>query len=114
MRDAGPGGHAGLVAARGTEVLSGGQAQRLCLARALALEPEVLLLDKPTAALDAESAAVIEDLVTHTVRQGRVVVLVCHDAAQVHRLADTVIVLQAGRVVDTGPPDQVGHLGARR
>jgi len=78
------------------------------------LEPEVLLLDEPTAALDPESAAVIEDLVTHTVRRGRAVVLVCHDVAQVHRLADTVIVLQAGRVVDTGPPDQVGHPGVRR
>jgi putative ABC transport system ATP-binding protein len=100
----------GSFAGRSVDGLSGGQQQRVCLARALAVEPDVLLLDEPTAALDADSAQVIEDLVTAMVGQGRSVVLICHDPAQVQRLADTIIVLRDGRVTATGPPEEVGHL----
>lgn len=104
----------GSVADRGTDGLSGGEAQRLCLARALALNPEVLLLDEPTAALDGASAEAIDELVLDEVRHGHTVVLVSHDTTRVRRLADTVVVLEGGHVRDTGPPEQVADLGRRR
>lgn len=101
-------------AGRDTHGLSGGETQRLCMARSLALDPDVLLLDEPTAALDAASARTIEDLVTDMVGCGRTVVLVSHDTAQVQRLADTAIVLENGRVIHTGPPELVAHRERRR
>ena len=76
-------------------VLSVGQRQRLCLARALALDPVVLLLDEPTSALDPASRSVVEDSVAG-LRGRRTVVLVSHDRAQVARLCDT--------TVELGPP----------
>jgi putative ABC transport system ATP-binding protein len=95
---------------RGTAGLSGGEAQRLCLARALAVEPEVLLLDEPTSALDAASADAIESTVEDLIAGGLTVVLVSHSPAQAHRLASDVLVLEQGRLTEHGPPGEVAHL----
>jgi putative ABC transport system ATP-binding protein len=84
--------------------LSGGEAQRLCLARALVTEPEVLLLDEPTSALDHGARAALERLARTLCETGTPVVWVTHDHAQVRRLADHVVVLDAGRAVAVGTP----------
>ncbi|MCO5996481.1 ABC transporter ATP-binding protein [Actinoallomurus rhizosphaericola] len=97
-------------AERPTAGLSGGEAQRVCLARTLALRPEVLLLDEPTSALDRASAAAIEQVVKDLRAAGGTAVLVSHDTAQARRLADDVIVLRAGRLAEHGPPDEVAYL----
>lgn len=77
--------------------LSGGQQQRLCLARALALKPEILLLDEPTASLDRLSAGRIEELIL-SFRERYSVVMVSHSLSQARRLADLLIVMAEGRV----------------
>jgi putative ABC transport system ATP-binding protein len=87
---------------RATASLSGGEAQRLCLARALAVGPEVLLLDEPTSALDAVAGQAVERVVQSLVADGLTAVLVSHDLRQAARLADDVVVLRAGRVEETG------------
>ncbi|BDG61591.1 phosphate ABC transporter ATP-binding protein [Caldinitratiruptor microaerophilus] len=79
--------------------LSGGQQQRLCLARALALEPEVLLLDEPTSALDPSSAGLLERLLAG-LRGRHTLVLVTHDLDQARRLADRVALLIGGELVE--------------
>jgi phosphate transport system ATP-binding protein len=85
--------------------LSGGQQQRLCLARALALEPEVLLMDEPCSALDPISSGVVEDLITG-LRGRYTVVIVTHNLAQARRIADRVAVFWvqdgAGRLIESG------------
>lgn len=78
--------------------LSGGQQQRLCLARALAMEPEILLLDEPTASLDYVAAGRVEDLLV-SLASRRTLVLVSHSLAQARRLADRAVVLRQGRIV---------------
>ena len=95
---------------RATASLSGGEAQRLCLARALAVGPEVLLLDEPTSALDAVAAMSVERVVRSLVSEGLTAVLVSHDLRQARRLADDVIVLRAGRVDEVGPAAESGYL----
>ena len=78
--------------------LSGGEQQRLALARALALEPEVLFLDEPTANLDPASTLAIEGLIQRAHDDGVKIVLVTHDLGQARRLADEVVFLHQGRV----------------
>ena len=92
--------------------LSGGEAQRVCLARALAVGPEVLLLDEPTSALDRFAAAAVERTVAGLVDDGLSVVLVSHDLRQARRLAADVIVVHGGVVAEQGPAAQVWE-GAR-
>jgi phosphate transport system ATP-binding protein len=86
--------------------LSGGQQQRLCLARALALDPDVLLMDEPCSALDPMASGVVEDLIV-SLRGDYTVVIVTHNLAQAKRIADDVAVfwLQdgAGRLIEHGP-----------
>jgi len=91
------------VARRPARVLSGGEQQRLGLARVLSLEPEVLLLDEPAASLDPGSAAAIEELICQTHRAGTKIILVTHDLAQARRLADEVVFLFRGRVEEQAP-----------
>ncbi|MDA2807584.1 ABC transporter ATP-binding protein [Nocardiopsis suaedae] len=94
---------------RTTAGLSGGQSQRLCLARALALQPEVLLLDEPTSALDGAAAQVMLDLARTLTAAGTSVVAVSHDRRWV-RAADSVLVLDRGRLAEHGPPQTLDYL----
>jgi len=86
--------------------LSVGQQQRLCLARTLAVDPEIILMDEPTSALDPKSTESIESLILH-LKQNRTVVLVTHNLGQARRVADTIACLTVqdgvGRVVKRGP-----------
>ena len=84
--------------------LSTGQQQRLCLARALAVEPEILLCDEPTSALDPISAQRIEEQLV-SIKQNTTIVLVTHSLRQAHRLADHIIFLWMGELVESGPSD---------
>ncbi len=81
-------------------LLSGGEQQRLALARALATEPEVLFLDEPTASLDPASVLMIEEIVRAAQDQGTKVIFVTHDVGQARRLADEVIFLHRGHVLE--------------
>ena len=92
---------------RDTAGLSGGEAQRLCVARALSVRPEALLLDEPTSALDAFAAHAVEKALADLVDRGLTTVLVSHDLQQARRLADDVVVLVAGRLADAGPVARV-------
>lgn len=99
-------------AARDVSNLSGGEAQRVALARTLANEPEVLLLDEPTSALDETSVRGIEDLIVTIVRERKMIcVIVTHNRAQAIRLADRTMVMEAGRSVTIGPTREVLDVG---
>jgi tungstate transport system ATP-binding protein len=84
-------------------VLSGGEQQRLCLARALSLDPDVLLLDEPTASLDPASTLVIEQLLIGAKHRGIKVIVVTHDVGQARRLAQDVVFLNHGRLIEHRP-----------
>jgi tungstate transport system ATP-binding protein len=84
-------------------VLSGGEQQRLCLARALSLDPEVLFLDEPTASLDPASTLAIERLLIGAKHRGIKVIVVTHDVGQARRLAQDVIFLHHGRLIEHQP-----------
>lgn len=88
-------------------VLSGGEQQRLALARALMTGPELLFLDEPTASLDPASTLAIETLIEEASAAGVTVVLVTHDRGQAERLADDVVFLQSGRVAEHGPASRL-------
>jgi len=81
-------------------LMSGGEQQRLALARALALEPEVLFLDEPTSSLDPASTKAIEDMLKTAALAGTRIVLVTHDTAQARRLAEEVVFIHQGRVLE--------------
>ncbi len=86
--------------------LSGGQQQRLCIARALATDPEVLLMDEPASALDPASTARIEDLIFELKRQ-YTIVIVTHNMQQAARVSDLTAFFYQGRLVESGPTDQL-------
>ena len=82
--------------------LSGGQQQRLCIARALATEPEVLLMDEPASALDPKSTQAIEDLIAELKRE-YTIVIVTHNMQQAARVSDTTAFFFEGRLIESGP-----------
>jgi polar amino acid transport system ATP-binding protein len=87
--------------------LSGGQQQRVAIARALALHPDVILFDEPTSALDPELVGEVLAVIKELARDGATLVVVTHEVGFAREVADTVVFLDAGRVVEQGPPSQV-------
>jgi polar amino acid transport system ATP-binding protein len=87
--------------------LSGGQQQRVAIARALALAPSVVLLDEPTSALDPELVGEVLAVIADLARSGTTLVVVTHEVAFAREVADHVVFLDRGRVVEQGPPSQV-------
>jgi polar amino acid transport system ATP-binding protein len=89
------------------ERLSGGQQQRIAIARALAQQPKLLLFDEPTSALDPELVGEVLKVIHELAEEGRSMVLVTHEIRFARDVADHVIFLGDGRVVEEGPPDEV-------
>src|SRR3989441_6275515 len=86
--------------------LSGGQQQRLCIARALAMQPEVLLMDEPTSALDPMASSKIEELV-HDLEQELTIIIVTHNMQQAARVSDYTAFLYLGELVEYGPTKKI-------
>lgn len=91
---------------RPARVLSGGEQQRLAMVRAIAAEPDLLLLDEPTSSLDPHSSDAIERLIADAARRGAKIVLVTHHVGQARRIADEVVFLHHGRVAEHTPADR--------
>lgn len=86
--------------------LSGGQQQRLCIARALAMKPEILLLDEPTSALDPKATSMIEELIME-LKKTVTVILVTHNRAQAARVSDYTAFLYLGEIIEFGPTSEM-------
>lgn len=87
--------------------LSGGQKQRVALARALAMKPEVLLLDEPTSALDPELVGEVEKAIVAAAQAGQTMILVSHDMSFVSQVADKVLFLDKGKIIESGTPEEI-------
>jgi polar amino acid transport system permease protein len=87
--------------------LSGGQQQRVAIARALALRPKVLLFDEPTSALDPELVQEVLDVIKELARSGTTLLIVTHEIGFAREVADTVVFMEQGRIVESGSPEQV-------
>jgi phosphate transport system ATP-binding protein len=86
--------------------LSGGQQQRLCIARALAVEPEVLLMDEPASALDPIATAKVEELM-HEIKQRYTIIIVTHSMQQAARVSDSTAFFYMGELVEVGPTEKI-------
>ena len=93
--------------------MSGGQQQRICIARALAVEPEVLLMDEPTSALDPISTMKIEDLAVE-LKKNYTIVIVTHNMQQASRISDKTAFFLQGKVVEFGETEQIFNKPRRR
>jgi len=91
------------LGARPARKLSGGEQQRLALARALARDPQVLLLDEPTASLDPAATNAVEDVIRAVTGRGIKVVMATHDLGEARRLAGEIVLMHRGRVLETSP-----------
>jgi aspartate/glutamate/glutamine transport system ATP-binding protein len=87
------------------ESLSGGQQQRVAIARGLAMEPKIMLFDEPTSALDPEMINEVLEAMADLARGGMTMVLVTHEMGFARRVADRVVFMDAGRIVEVGPPE---------
>ncbi|MCY1139317.1 amino acid ABC transporter ATP-binding protein [Actinoplanes sp. Pm04-4] len=87
--------------------LSGGQQQRVAIARALALDPKLVLFDEPTSALDPELVGEVLDVMRDLAQAGTTMVVVTHEIGFAREVADTVVFLDEGRLVEQGPPSEV-------
>lgn len=87
--------------------LSGGQQQRVAIARALALKPKVLLFDEPTSALDPELVGEVLDVIQELARSGTTLVIVTHEIGFAREVADQIVFMEAGRILESGTPAQV-------
>jgi putative ABC transport system ATP-binding protein len=97
----------GRILDRPAHELSGGEAQRVCLARAIVLRPEVLLMDEPTSSVDQPARLALERLGRHLAESGVSVVWVTHDLVQMRRLADHLVVVAGGRIEYSGRPNDL-------
>jgi tungstate transport system ATP-binding protein len=91
------------LADRPARRLSGGEQQRLALARALGRDPEILLLDEPTASLDPAATKAIEDIIRAVSQRGIKVVMATHDLGEARRLGGEIVLLHRGRAIESGP-----------
>jgi tungstate transport system ATP-binding protein len=91
------------LGARPARRLSGGEQQRLALARALARNPEVLFLDEPTASLDPAATKAVEDVICAVAARGIKVVMATHDLGEARRLAGDIVLMHRGRVLESTP-----------
>ncbi|MFB8117467.1 MULTISPECIES: amino acid ABC transporter ATP-binding protein [unclassified Streptomyces] len=89
------------------ERLSGGQQQRVAIARALAMEPRLLLFDEPTSALDPELVGEVLDVIRDLARRGTTMIVVTHEIGFAREVADTVVLMDEGRIVEQGTPCDV-------
>ncbi|MEO0765528.1 MAG: amino acid ABC transporter ATP-binding protein [Pseudomonadota bacterium] len=89
------------------EMLSGGQKQRLAIARALAMDPSLMLLDEPTSALDPELVSGVLGVLKALAGKGMTMLIVTHELGFASQVADRVVFMEAGRIVEEGPPSQV-------
>jgi tungstate transport system ATP-binding protein len=96
----------GALAQRPARVLSGGEQQRLALARAWALHPEVLFLDEPTASLDPTATRAVEDIIAAIHADGTKIVMTTHNLGQAKRLADEILFLHRGRLIERAPAER--------
>lgn len=87
--------------------LSGGQQQRVAIARAMALDPEVILFDEPTSALDPELVGEVLEVMKQVAAQGRTMLVVTHEMSFAHNIADRVVFMDGGVVVEQGTPEQI-------
>jgi ABC-type polar amino acid transport system, ATPase component len=87
--------------------LSGGQKQRVAIARALAMQPRVMLFDEPTSALDPELVGEVLQVMKALAKEGMTMIVVTHEMGFAREVADVVMVMDAGRIIEAGPPDQV-------
>ena len=87
--------------------LSGGQQQRVAIARALAMEPEILLFDEPTSALDPELVGEVLDVMSELASRHATMVVVTHELGFAAAAADRIVMMDAGRIIESGPPGQV-------
>ena len=93
--------------------LSGGQKQRVAIARALAMDPKVLLLDEPTSALDPEVMGEVIDVIRALAQKGMTMIMATHQVSLIRTLADEILFMEEGRVVEQGTPDALLVTGTR-
>ena len=89
--------------------LSGGQQQRVAIARSLCMEPKVMLFDEPTSALDPEMIKEVLDVIVELAQSGMTMVCVTHEMGFAKKVADTVVFMDAGRIVEKAPPQELFH-----
>jgi len=87
--------------------LSGGQKQRVAIARALAMEPEAMLFDEPTSALDPELVGEVLAVMKALARDGMTMMIVTHEMGFAREVADRVVMMDAGRIIESGPPEEI-------
>jgi general L-amino acid transport system ATP-binding protein len=95
--------------------LSGGQQQRVAIARSLCMEPKIMLFDEPTSALDPEMIKEVLDVIVDLAQSGMTMVCVTHEMGFARKVADTVVFMDGGRVIEQAPPDELfGHPKSER